>query len=54
MGITADISPGFAQFGDVTTPNGVKMDGASSRVEIFHDFAFLRYPRNVVMPHFQE
>lgn len=52
MGITADISPGFAQFGDVTTPNGVKMDGASSRVETFHNFAFLRYPRNVVMPHF--
>ena len=52
MGITADISPGFAQFSELTTPNGVKMDGASSRVETFHNFAFLRYPRNVVMPHF--
>lgn len=54
LGSSADISPGDATFSTPTTPRGVKMDGASSRVETFHDFAFLRYPRNIVMPHFLE
>lgn len=52
VGDSADISPGDAYFECGTTPNGVKMDGASSRVETFHNFAFLRCPRNIVMPHF--
>ena len=52
--ISADISPGDATFSTPTTPRGVKMDGASSRIEAFHNFAFLRYPRNIIMPHFLE